>query len=231
MDKAKRIYILHGWAYTTEKWQPLLDKLRDSGVESVLFKIPGLSAPLKEVWGLDNYVGWLDKELKSEKGKVVLVGHSNGGRICLAYASRYPERVEKLILIDSAGIYANGLRIRFKRFVFGNLARFGRRFTDSERLRRFLYKLTRESDYERADPILRKTMHNLITSDLSDLLGLISVPVVMIWGEKDRLTPLKDGKMMLGLLRNAKLHVIAGARHSPMFTNVEEVGDIILKEL
>ena len=74
-------------------------------------------------------------------------------------------------------------------------------------------------------------MHNLITSDVSGLLGLISVTVIMIWGERDRLTPLKDGKVMLGLLRNAKLHVVKGARHSPMFTNVEEVGEIILKEL
>ena len=227
----KKIYILHGWAYTTEKWQPLLDKLRSNKFEPVLLKIPGLSAPLKEVWDLDDYVDWLRKGLAGEKGKVVLVGHSNGGRICLAYVSKHPERVEKVILIDSAGIYANGLPIRLKRFVFGNLARFGRRFTDSERLRRFLYKLTRESDYERADPVLRKTMHNLITSDISDLLALIKVPVTIIWGERDRMMPLKDGRMMQGLLRNAKLHVIAGARHSPMFTNVEEVGEIILKEL
>jgi pimeloyl-ACP methyl ester carboxylesterase len=226
----KKIYIVHGWAYSTEKWQPFLDKLKAGGIVPVFFKVPGLSAPLKEEWTLDDYVGWLGKELEKERGQVVLVGHSNGGRICLAYASKYPERVDKLVLIDSAGIYANGLTIRLKRFVFGNLARFGRRFTDSQRLRKFLYMLTRESDYERANPVMRKTMHNLITYDVSHLLEGIKVPVVLVWGERDRITPLEDGKRMLGLLRNAKLHVIAGARHSPMFTNVEEVGEIVLRE-
>jgi pimeloyl-ACP methyl ester carboxylesterase len=226
----KKIYIVHGWAYATEKWQPFLDKLKSMGIVPVFFKIPGLSAPMNAVWGLDDYVDWLAKELGEEKGRVILLGHSNGGRICLVYVSKYPEKVKKLILIDSAGIYANGLQIRFKRFVFGNLARFGRRFTDSERLRKFLYKLTRESDYERADPILRKTMHNLITYDVSHLLAGIHIPVVIIWGERDKITPLKDGKIMQGLLKNSKLYVVPGARHSPMFTNVDEVGEIIRQE-
>src|SRR2546427_2020692 len=35
---------------------------------------------------------------------VSLVGHSLGGAIALAFASRYPERVERLVLVDSAGL-------------------------------------------------------------------------------------------------------------------------------
>jgi len=36
--------------------------------------------------------------------RVSLVGHSLGGAIALAYASRYPERVNRLVLVDSAGL-------------------------------------------------------------------------------------------------------------------------------
>ncbi len=229
--KNEKIYILHGWAYTTDKWQPLIEKLRKEGIEAVMLKIPGLTAPLNEVWNLDNYVGWLKEILDKENDRVILLGHSNGGRIALTFTAKYPEKVKQLILIDSAGIYHNELPIQIKRFVFGNIARVGRKFTNSQTLRKLLYKLTRESDYERANPLLRKTMQNLVRTDISDLFPHIHLPVTIIWGELDEMTSLSDGKIMHQSLKNSTFHVIRGARHSPMFTHVEEVGEIIIKVL
>ena len=52
---------------------------------------------------LEEYVEWLRSKLADERD-VVLIGHSNGGRIAIAFADRYPEKISKLILIDSAGI-------------------------------------------------------------------------------------------------------------------------------
>jgi pimeloyl-ACP methyl ester carboxylesterase len=227
----KKIFIIHGWAYETGKWQPLIEILRKTGIEAVLLKVPGLTAPLKEVWTLDNYVEWLGEEVGQEKGKVVLLGHSTGGRIGLAFAAHHPEKVGQLILIDSAGIYHNELRIRMKRFVFGNLAKFGKRFSKAEILRKLLYKLTRESDYEKSDPILRKTMFNLIRTDISDLFSVIEVPTTIIWGEDDTITPLADGRIMNEKIKGSKFFVIREARHSPQFTNAEEVGEIIRGEI
>lgn len=231
MTKKLKIFILHGWAYTTERWQPLVDMLEKNGIEVNLLKIPGLTAPLDEVWDLDNYVDWLKEILDKEEGQVMLLGHSNGGRISVAYTSKYPDKVKQMIIIDSGGIYHNELPIRIKRFVFGNLARFGRKFTNSQTLRRFLYKLTRESDYERANPVLRKTMRNLISSDVAHLLSGIDIPTTIIWGENDEITPLTDGRLIHKLLRNSTLHIIKGAKHSPMFTHVEEVAKIIEEKL
>ncbi len=228
---AMKIYILHGWAYTTDKWRPFIKILKENGVEAVMLKIPGLTAPLNEVWNLDNYVEWLERKLGENQEKIILLGHSNGGRIALAYAAKNPEKIKQLILIDSGGIYHHELPIRIKRFVFGNLARLGKRFVNSQTLQKILYKLTRESDYERANPLLRKTMSNLISSDISTLLSLINLPVTIIWGEKDEITPLKDGEVMHGGLKNSNMHVICGAKHSPMFTHTEEVAEIISKEL
>jgi pimeloyl-ACP methyl ester carboxylesterase len=225
----RKIFIFHGWTYSASKWQPLTDLLNKSGIETIMLKVPGLTAPLQEVWDLDNYVEWLNKELAHEKEKVVLLGHSNGGRIILAYTAKYPDKVEQLILIDSAGIYHNEPGIRIKRFIFGNLAKFGKKFSNSETLRKLLYKFTRESDYEKANPVLRETMLNLIRTDISYLFPVIHVPTTIIWGERDTTTPLADGKNMKQALRNGALYIISGARHSPMFTNVEEVGEIIRK--
>src|SRR5260221_14279777 len=88
----KKIYILHGWAYSTEKWEPFLTLLKKNNFYPVMLKIPGLTAPLNEVWDINNYVTWLEKKLENEKGKVVLLGHSNGGRIALAFSIKCPEK-------------------------------------------------------------------------------------------------------------------------------------------
>lgn len=227
----KKIYIIHGWAYTTDKWIPFIEFLKKHGLDPVLLKVPGLTAPLKEVWTLENYVEWLRIELEHEKEKVTLLGHSNGGRISLAFTHKYPEKVKELILFDSAGIFHNELPIRLKRLIFGNLARFGRKFTNSEFLRTLLYKLTRESDYEKADPVLRKTLHNLVTRDISKLFHEIHLPTTIIWGEEDTITPLADGKKMHKMIKGSGFHVIKNAKHSPMFTHVKEAAEIVSKTI
>lgn len=227
----RKIYILHGWAYDTGKWGPFVRLLEKQGIAVVVLRVPGLTAPLEEVWELDDYVMWLAKELAGEKEKVVLLGHSNGGRIGLEYALAYPERVKQLILVDSAGIYHRDLGIRMKRLVFGSLAKVGKRLTQSERLRKVIYQLVRERDYERANPILRKTMANLISVDLAPRLSEISVPTTIIWGENDKITPISDGKIIHELIEVSTLHIIVGGRHSPMFTHAEEVAEIVTKEM
>lgn len=231
MESNKRIYVIHGWTYSTEKWKSIVDFFNNNGVETVMLKVPGLTTPHENVWQLDDYVEWVKDKLKDEEEPVVLLGHSNGGRISIAFAAKYPQKVKKLILIDSAGIYHNELSIRIKRYLFGKLAKFGRNFTDSENLRNMLYKFARVSDYRKADPILRKTMLNLIRTDLSNLFQAISAPTTIIWGELDDTTPFIDGKIMHEKIKDSKLFVIKNAKHSPHFTNVEEVGTIILKEL
>ncbi|MGI8420638.1 MAG: alpha/beta fold hydrolase [Candidatus Levyibacteriota bacterium] len=227
----RKIYILHGWAYSTEKWNPVLELLKKQGIETVILKIPGLTAPLKKVWDIDDYILWLHEILKKEPQKVVLMGHSNGGRISLAYAKKYPQKVKQLFLIDAAGIYHDDLPIRFKRFVFGQLAKAGKNVTQSKQLKVLLYKFAHEHDYEKAEPFVRETMRNLIKVDLRKDLSAIETPTTIIWGQNDKVTPLQDGKIFAAGLKNSSLHIISEARHSPMFTHPKEVTSIISKDL
>lgn len=227
MSMKQKIYILHGWAYSTEKWKPFLRLLEEAGFEPILLKIPGLTASLDTVWNLDDYVRWLKKELHNEEN-VILLGHSNGGRISLAFAEKYPEKVKQLFLVDSAGIYHNEFVLRFKRLVFGTAAKIGKKTTNITVLKKLLYKLAREHDYENASPLVKKTMRNLINTDLKPILPHIKTATVIIWGENDKITPLSDAKVMHSLIRNSTLHIIKDARHSPMFTHTREVVTEIL---
>lgn len=225
MGTLEKVFILHGWTYSTEKWEPFLTALKEKGVDAELLKIPGLTEKLESVWDINNYVDWLNRKIGNNK--VILIGHSNGGRIILAFAIKYPDKIKRIILIDSAGIYHNDFPIKLKRFVFKAASKIGRKITKSETLRKFLYKLSRESDYEKASPEVRQTMVNLITFDIRDLLSKIKIPTLIIWGRNDKTTPLSDGKIMHQLISNSKLEIIENAKHSPQFTHPNEVIKII----
>lgn len=219
----KKMIILHGWATSTDKWHNFIEILREKSIPFELLKIPGLTEPIDKPWAIDNYVDWLKKIVDKEKDRVVLVGHSNGGRIALAFTNLYPERVEKLILIDSAGIYHNELPLKIKRVVFKTLAKIGKIITPSNFLKNLLYKLARESDYKDLDENTKQTMVNLISADLKPILSHIRTSTLIIWGREDKITPLSDGILMNNLIKNSKLEIINAARHSPQFTHPEEV--------
>lgn len=226
-----KVIILHGWTKTLDKWDPLLQELGKKGISSKLPKIPGLTEELDKVWNLSDYVKWLKDITDKEKDKVILIGHSNGGRIALAFTNLYPEKVEKLILIDSAGIYHNGLPIKIKRLVFKTIAKIGKKLTSSRKIKDLLYKFARESDYKDLNESTKQTMINLTSSDLKSVLPQIQTSTLIIWGENDRITPLRDGILMNNLIKNSRLEIISNARHSPMFTETKRVAEIIYEYL
>jgi pimeloyl-ACP methyl ester carboxylesterase len=231
MNTKKRIYILHGWTYSTERWKPFVKELEKHGFEIDLLKIPGLTAPLSEVWDIDNYIEWLRKTLGKEEGKVILLGHSNGGLISLGFTLKYPEKVEKLILVDSTGIYHKELGIRLKRWLFKAAAGVGTKLTKSAVLRKYLYKMARAHDYERANPLARKIMKKLIRVDYSQVLNKINVPTIIIWGENDQVTPVRDGKIMNSTISRSSLYIVKNARHSPQLTHPVKTAEILVKNI
>lgn len=224
-----KLFILHGWTYQTATWDALRKLLTERGIDFEFLLIPGLTDGTNPTWTLDNYVEWL-KEKTSGHERVILHGHSNGGRISLAFTAKYPEKVARLILEDSAGIPPRGLR-RLKRDAFrigaqtlGKLVRF-------EKLRGVFRKAIRASDYANATPEMRKTMSNLAAVDLGKILDRIKCPTLIIWGAGDTTTPLIDGELMHAGIHGSRLHVIPDARHSPHITHPKELADRIEMEV
>ena len=209
------------------KWDVFLKLLEEKGIKYVFPKVPGLTDTLKTVWTLDDYVAWLKKIAEKEKGKIMLMGHSNGGRIALAFTHKYPQKVEKLFLVDSAGIYHNELPIKIKRVLFKGIAKVGKKLSSSKYLKNILYKAAREKDYSQTEGPVKQTMVNLISSDLRPILPEIKIPTVIIWGKDDTITPIADGRVMRENIKDSVLIVLEGQHHSPQFTNPAEVAKLI----
>ena len=96
----KKIYILHGWTYDLDKWKVFGNLLLKNGFTPVFLKVPGLTQKTNKIWDIEKYSNWLGEELKKENGQIILLGHSNGGRIASYFASMHPEKIAKLILKD-----------------------------------------------------------------------------------------------------------------------------------
>lgn len=224
-----KIFVLHGWTYSTDKWTHLLKLLNQEGYSATLLKIPGLTGPLEEVWDTNDYVEWINTKIG--KGSATLIGHSNGGRLAMAFGLKYPEKIEKLILIDSAGIRDKKLNTKFKRFIFYRLAKLGKNITSSVFFKNLLYKVARENDYRLASPVMKQTMKNLISFDLEPYLSEIKIPTLIIWGKKDKITPLFFAEILNKKIRASKLIVVPGAKHSPQFTHPKKTAELVLQFL
>jgi len=220
----KKICIVHGWTYSTAAWDALTAALRAAGYEVRLLHVPGLTAASDKVWTLDSYVEWLRGELAGEQD-IILIGHSNGGRIAIAYAARYGQAagLSRLILIDSAGVVHDELPLRIKRAFFGFMARIGKPLAAVPSVRKAFYRLIGGKDYGNAAPNMRATMATLIRQDLVPVLPQVRIPTLIIWGTNDTATPLSDAHIMATGIADSTLVAIDGAGHSPHKSHAERV--------
>ncbi len=137
MDSKKKLYILHGWAYRTDKWQPFLSALEKCGFEPVMIPIPGLTTPMQKPWTIDDFISYLEKTFP-KNAPFFLLGHSNGGRLAIRFAIKHPGRIRHLILVDSAGVYHTDIHIQLKRSVFKLLSVIGQPLKNIPVFRKFV---------------------------------------------------------------------------------------------
>lgn len=223
----QKIYVIHGWSYTIDKWSDITSELKKRKIEIIMLKVPGLTTPSDEVWTINSYTDWVYKQLETIKKPITLMGHSNGGRISLNFVQKYPDIVNNLILIDSAGVYDDRLLTQLKRSVLKILAKTGKLITQSPRIRKLFYKAIRGYDYEQAPENMRKTMANLLASDRQLDISRVNIPTHLIWGTDDTVTPPSDGQKINDRIKGSTIKWIKGARHSPFITNPSQVADII----
>lgn len=226
-----KVFIIHGWTYNLDKWTQIRPLLERSGLDAVFLKVPGLTEPSDKVWDINGYVDWLGKQLEDEQ-KPTVIGHSNGGRIALAYVQKNPGKIGKLILIDSAGIPHNHrARAKAKLKILKGVSKAGKVFGKIPPVKKAFYQVIGAQDYLNAPPNMKKTMQNMLDADRSIDLSKIELPVSIIWGREDSITPLSDGQKMHECIKGSDLTVVDEARHAPFFTHPGQTAKIVINKL
>ena len=223
----KTIYIVHGWStgpQNQDKWVLFRSLLEKGGFTTVFLKLPGLTTKLDTAWTLTDYVVWLEAQLPKQEA-VFLLGHSFGGQISCQFAAQYPDRISKLVLVDSAGIIDRSVLKVCKRFIFKYLAKVGKIIFRSDFFRKILYKLAREKDYFNANEVQRKIMSNVINTEITSYLPEIKCETLIVWGEHDTVTPIQFAQIFRNKIKQSQLFIVPGAYHSPQFTHSKEVAN------
>jgi len=74
---------------------------------------------------------------------------------------------------------------------------------------------------------MREILVKIVNEDLTDLLPLIDVPTLIIWGEKDDILPVSHGRCMKQLLKDAQLEIIPNAGHFPYLDYLPKVYTVL----
>lgn len=205
------LVLLHGLGASSRWWYPLFPELTSASFRIVAPDLPGfgqsggrplsIPAAARAVVELTDRLGM---------AQFFLCGHSMGGAIAAQVAADIGSRVRRLVLIDSAGIGgrrgARWLSRLLQPWSWCPLSFYG----------------TLLGDLLRARPgALIESAHHLRRYDIRPTLELVRAPTLILWGERDYLTPLEHGRVMLEQLRDGRLEVVAGARHLPMVSHPE----------
>lgn len=203
------ILILHGWGSCAKNWQQVKELLENKGLKVFIPDLPGFGQepPPAAAWNIDNYVEWVkDFSAKNNLGQVFLLGHSFGGSVAAKYSLRYPENIEKLFLASSAGIRKKTAGKEF-------LKKISPLFRSFSLLKRIFYRFFVKSDYQYTSGVMRETYLNVINEDISGLFSQIKVPTVIIWGEKDDITPIADAYFIKKEIKNSILEILPNVGH------------------
>ncbi|MCC6146217.1 MAG: alpha/beta hydrolase [Anaerolineaceae bacterium] len=224
--------LLHGFPLDHTIWYPVVDILAAAGIQVILpdLRGHGLSPSPEGVYTM-NLMAEDILNLLEDLGieKAVLVGHSMGGYVSLAFSCLYPNRLSGLALVSTQAS-ADTPEKRQSRL---NMVQEVKRYGVKALCGTMPLKLTNNEVIQQKiiEIICRTTPQGIIGAlkgmayrpDFAGRLPSISVPTVVVGGLLDAIIPMESFKLMSQLLCKAWLVEIKEAGHMPMMETPEPV--------
>ncbi|MES2455575.1 MAG: alpha/beta hydrolase [Bacteroidota bacterium] len=221
--KGETLVLLHGLMGELSNWEPVIDYFKDKYHILVpilpIYDLPILTLGVKS---LSKYVHRFVKHKKL--GQVVLIGNSLGGHVGLVYTLSHQEHVKALVLTGSSGLYENAFGGSFPRresydyvkekvaFTFYDPATATKELVDE------VFKTVNErSRVIRILALAKSAIRHNMSKDLSR----ITIPVSLIWGKQDKVTPPEVAEEFHELLPNSELNWVDLCGHAPMMERPE----------
>jgi pimeloyl-ACP methyl ester carboxylesterase len=250
------LLLLHGFADSADTWRHLLATLGRSGRRALAVDLPGFGTadPLTRdpiLSQLDAFADALLRHALAETGarEALVVGNSLGGSVGLRLAERERERLGGLVAVAPAGlamsrwvtiverdpvlrtllalpfpvprpVVREALGLTYGRFAFAHPGRIDRRVLD----------LFCSHHPDRAAVARVVSLAHRIVAELHDPFDLerVACPLVLVWGEKDRLVFPAGAERVLEAVAGSRLEVIDDCGHCPQIECPERLADLVL---
>jgi triacylglycerol lipase len=233
------VILLHGLGGSTANWAFTTPAIAASYHVFVIDQVGfGRSDRPALKYRVATYVDFLDKFMAENKiEKASLVGNSMGGWVAALTAIKYPNRVEKLVLADAAGLKPAAV----------DMAQiYGMNYSTRDEARALIKLLMYNSELFSSDEAIDNlisarvaandagTINSLIESIkrnedfLNGRLGEIKKPTLIIWGKQDGLIKVTDGEHFKREIAGSELVVFDKCGHGPQIEQAAEFNKTVL---
>jgi pimeloyl-ACP methyl ester carboxylesterase len=246
------VVFIHGLSGSWQNWLEQLPVFaRDHRV--IAFDLPGFGASEmpREKITISGYGRFVDALLDEiGVGSAAVVGNSMGGFIGIELAIRFPERVERLVLVSAAGLSIQYLRNERALAVLGALG---------NRLAAYSGWVASRSDALARRPVARRAIFGIVAHrpdrlpgplvaeqvrgsgkpgfipaldaltdyPIRDRLGEIACPTLIVWGAEDKLVPARDADDFARLIPNSRKVVWPETGHVAMLERPEAFNALV----
>ena len=217
-EKKDTILILPGWGDTRTTFNDLINFLKKDYTVYII-DYPGFGNSIFPEHDLTiyDYTNIIRDFMKKEQiSNPIIIAHSFGGRIATLLSGYYKDNINKLILIDIAGIKPKKNPFKLlKQTIYKILKKLKWIIPPKKRnlYLKKLFKFFASSDYKALDNNMYQTFKNVISEDLKYYYNSIEVPTIIIWGKKDQDTPIKDAYYINKKINGSKLFIYENASH------------------
>jgi len=251
-ESGEVVVLVHGFSVPYFIYDPTFEFLTQSGFRVLRYDLfgRGFSDRPHADYKLDLFVNQLADLLDALRftQPVNLIGLSMGGLIASAFTVRHPERVNKLVLIDPAGVKSIALTPMLKaaKIPFVAEAVLGlvggealvqsnaRDFFDPALVDHFSAQYRIQMQYKGFKRAILSTIRNgLLESFIHEYeaLGKMDRKVLLFWGRNDNTVPLEHSQILCAAMPNVKFHIMEDCGHIPHYEKPDIVNPILLEFL
>ncbi|MFZ1360899.1 MAG: alpha/beta hydrolase [Candidatus Saccharimonadales bacterium] len=233
------LVLIHGFRGTHHGLARIAEQLPEYRL--IVPDLPGFgqSTPFNDQHSLDNYISFIDQLVTAlALDQPILVGHSFGSIIASHYAAQYPETIEKLILINPIGAPAlKGPRGIMTRAAIGyywlgrtlpesaarhwlgappivTVMSIAMTKTNDPQTRAYIHDQHKQHFSTFASPqVVAESFRASVENDVSHVAHKITLPTLLIAGEKDDITALDKQRELHATFPNGHLHIIPDTGH------------------
>jgi pimeloyl-ACP methyl ester carboxylesterase len=251
------LVLLHGWSDSADTWRHVLAQLARRERRAIAIDLPGFGAagPLADGPMLPQLDAFAQAALVYAAGRgrrrAVVVGNSLGGCVALRLAERAPARVARVVALAPAGLdMARWLTLIERDRLLRALAAIPAP-VPSPLVRDVVgrvYRALAYADPGRAEPEVveafarhhpdRAALRRMLASgrrllpELRDPFDFaaIACPVLLVWGDRDRLVFHSGAQRLLAAVPDARLELLEGCGHCPQLERVERVVELLLED-
>ncbi|WP_298442555.1 alpha/beta fold hydrolase [Ferrimicrobium sp.] len=226
------VVFLHGWRRDLHDWSKVIELLRDD-LSILALDLPGFGDSPEPLTAL-NSVGYAQavaeviREWRHDAGvgRVVVVGHSFGGRVAIELASVVaPELVDEIVLIGVPIIRPESqARSPWGYRLIRSLAGMG--VVSKERLERARQRYGSD-DYRQARGVMRQIFVEVVKEEYLDHLLLVQRPIWMLWGTLDQACPVALARQAASASSWATLKVLDGVHHLVPLEDPQSIAELI----